>query len=106
LPLLYIETNETEEELVTIDLPAAYAGLREAVSVAPRSLRQEAPGVLAALVEGRTRIALEREWRLTMALVLRQLGPGRCLRLRDAVGREWYIGPAGPCVARLREEMA
>lgn len=55
-------------------------------------------GVLSVLAQGRATVALEREWRLTAALAMKQLPAGMCLLARNSDGREWYIGPAGEAV--------
>jgi len=89
-----------------VDLPAAYVGLKKASARASRRDSASLPGVLSVLAEGRTRVALEREWRLTMALALRELPSGTCLVARDATGREWYIGPAGQAAAQMLRKAA
>jgi hypothetical protein len=91
---------------LVLELPAAYVGRRQLPASTPRGSRGTTTGILTTLIEGRTRIALEREWRLTAALVLRQLAPGACVRRSDASGGEWYIGPASPDRARLLREAA
>jgi hypothetical protein len=89
---------------VVVDLPAAYIGLKQASARAGRSDGTQMPGVLRALVDGRTKVTMEREWRLTMALALKQLPAGSCLTVRDSDGREWYVGPADQVRStRLRE---
>jgi hypothetical protein len=89
---------------VIVDLPVAYDGLGQASARVARNDGTSVPGVLQALVNGRTKVALEREWRLTMAVALRQLPSGACLTVRDSDGREWYVGPAAQAgVASFRE---
>lgn len=81
---------------MVVDLPAAYVGLRQASARAARNDATRVPG--------RNKVALESEWRVTMAVALRQLPPGACLTVRDSDGREWYVGPAAqPRAARFRE---
>ncbi len=74
-------------------LPAAYVGTATAALAEHRG-RPGISGTLNTLAEGRARAALEREWRITMALALRRLPRGMCVAGRDAPGREWFIGPA------------
>ena len=79
---------------MVIDLPAAYAGISQLSARPARNDGTRVPGVLSALVDGRTKVALEREWRRTMAVALRELPSGASLMVRDSDGREWYVGPA------------
>jgi hypothetical protein len=52
--------------------------------------------VLATLVENPAKVRLERELRLTIALILKHLPAGMYLVTRDGHhGQEWSIGPAG-----------
>jgi len=73
-------------------LPAAYVGT--AAALANHRDKPGISGILNTVVEGRVKAALEREWRITMALALRQLPRGMCIVGRDESGREWFIGPA------------
>jgi len=79
---------------VVVDLPVAYGGVSQISARVARDHGTSGAGVLKALVNGRTKVALEREWRLTMAVALRELPSGTCLTVRDSDGREWYVGPA------------
>jgi hypothetical protein len=80
---------------VTVDLPAAYVGVRRASAHARQRREAGLPTALSVLIEGRTKITLEREWRLTLALALRQQLPrGACLAVTGTDGRGCYIGPA------------
>ena len=91
---------------MVIDLPAAYVGVKKASAHASRRDSSGLAGVLSAVAEGHTKVALEREWRLTMALALRQLPSGLCLVVREANGRGWYIGPADPAITHKLKEAA
>jgi len=91
---------------VIVNLPAAYVGYKKASAQASRQDGTGLLGVLSVLAEGRTRVTLEREWRLTMALALKQLPSGACLMARDASGREWYIGPADQAISHKLREVA
>jgi hypothetical protein len=72
------------------DLPVVRASLGGS-SEEPVGGAQQA-GPLSALVEGRIRLALEREWRIAMALALRRLPAGICIATRDD-GHQRSIGP-------------
>jgi hypothetical protein len=91
---------------MVVDLPAAYIGIKQVSARAARRDGTYVPGVLSALVDGRTKVSLEREWRLTMAVALKQLPSGACLTVRDIHGREWYVGPAAEVGAARFTEAA
>jgi hypothetical protein len=75
-------------------LPAAYVGAMTSGALSRHRGKPGISGVLHVLATGRANSAQEREWRITMALALRQLPPGMCVTGRDASGRDWFIGPA------------
>jgi hypothetical protein len=75
-------------------LPAAYVGAAASCALGRYRGRPGISGILNTLAIGRVNSGQEREWRITVALVLRQLPPGMCVVGRDASGREWFIGPA------------
>jgi hypothetical protein len=77
------------------------AGCLAAV-VAARMRRRGVPGlgVLSVLARGRTEVAIERERRATLALVLGCLPAGWCVIDRDPCGRERFIGPVAAAPAR------
>ncbi len=87
------------------DLPATYVGITRAARAFRRESR-DVQSVLSVLAEGRTKVALEREWRLTVALALKQLPAGVCVLARDPSGCEWYIGPADQAVVHQMREVA
>lgn len=92
--------------MVVVDLPAAYVGYKAVKACRSSEDAGRVAGALAVLIEGHTQVALERERRLTIALVLKQLPSGSCLLVRDTSGRKWYIGPADRAVTRELEEAA
>jgi hypothetical protein len=79
---------------VVVDLPAAYADIRAASAHTSWQDCKGLSGVLARIVDGRTKVALERESRLSLALALKVLPTDVCSgpRLR------WPV----PSVNRLR----
>jgi hypothetical protein len=92
------------EVVVVLDLPAAYVGVKQAAQHTTCQDSTGLPGMVLGVVESRTEVALEREWRLTIALILKQLPTGSCVTVRDAKSRAWYIGPADQAIVNgLRE---
>jgi hypothetical protein len=85
---------------MVVDLPAC-AGCLTAVATARAKRRwmRARPGVLGVLASGWAEVAVERERRATLALVIAALPPGWCVVDRDACGRERFIGPAGAAAA-------
>jgi len=84
-----------------VDLRACAACL--AAAAAARARRRAVPGrlgVLGVLARGRAEVAIERERRATLALVLGCLPAGWCVIDRDACGRERFVGPAAIAPAR------
>jgi hypothetical protein len=75
-------------------LPAAYMGAVASSALDRDRGKPGISGVLNTLATGYANSQHEREWRITMALALRQLPPGMCVVGRDTSGREWFIGPA------------
>jgi hypothetical protein len=75
-------------------LPAAYIGAVASSALDQRRSKPGITGVFNTLATGYANSQLEREWRTTMVLALRQLPSEMCVFGRDASGREWFIGPA------------
>jgi hypothetical protein len=78
---------------VVVDLPVIQARRKQVPGHASQQCRTgHAPVTM--LAERRAKAASAIEWRLDLALALKQLPSGSCLVVRDASGREWSISPA------------
>jgi hypothetical protein len=75
-------------------LPAACMGTMTGTVLARRPGKSGISEIFRTMAESHGKAVLEREWRITLALTLRQLPAGMCVVGRDAPGREWFIGPA------------
>jgi hypothetical protein len=75
-------------------LPAVYMGTVAGTALVRRPGKPGISGVFHTLAEGHGKAVLERELRITLALVIRQLPAGMRVVGCDAPGREWSLGPA------------
>ena len=83
-----------------VDLRACAACLAAAVARARHRAVPGRLGVLGVLARGWAEVAIERERRATLALVLDCRPAGWCVIERDACGRERFVGPAAIAPAR------
>lgn len=77
---------------MVVDLPVIQAGGKQVPGHFQQCRTGHAPVTM--LAERRVKAASVVEWRLDLALALKQLPSGSCLVVRDASGREWSISPA------------
>lgn len=77
-------------------VPPAYAGYLTAAAAAQGSKHAGSArsGVLSVLAHGLAEAVIERQRRITLALLITRLPADWCATDRDAAGRESYVGPA------------
>lgn len=78
---------------MVVDLSVIHASGKQVPGHASQQCRAgHAPVTM--LSKRRVKVPPAVEWRLDLALALKQLPSGSCLVMRDASGREWSISPA------------